>query len=374
MGGHAKLSLLSLLLLACVEDDGAEKEGGLPRAVALVVERTDGSAVSVYFAVQPNARDRIDVRATDGVVLPGPRGVHALADAGEGRWRLLEEVRSTTEVLPLPAGPPWTLQRLQTRRAWFAAPGAPDQLCEFPAPRCAPAPTLPPVLSLRRAGPGGGFRLGLDEGRLAFWPPHLPDSADGEPILEGVRGLLAVRWLEGQPTAAVLEYLDRSFRGVGRLEAVEGEVKVDGELEEWRTAVPDVVDSPWQAAVRRSWTGPDDASFSVAARRTPAQLCFAGRFRDDQLGEGDELIMQLGESQWTLPLATGRDADGFVVRRERYGYRFELCRPAPNGSGALPFAALFQDVDGTDAPDILSTAPIFAGVPAGTLKLSERPG
>lgn len=374
MGGHARLSLLSLLLLACGEDDGAEKEKGLPRAVALVAERTDGSAVSVYFAVQPNARDRIDVRITDGVVLPGPRGVHALGDAGQGRWRLLEEVRSTTEALPLPVGPLWTLERLQTRRAWFAAPGAPDQLCEFPAPRCAPAPALPPELSLRRAGPGGGFRLGLDEEQLAFWPPHIPDSADGEPILEGVRELLAVRWLEGRPASAVLEYLDRTFRGVGRLEAVEGEVTVDGEFEEWRTAVPDVVDSPWQAAVRRNWTGPDDASFSVAARRTPAQLCFAGRFRDDAPSEGDELILQLGESRWTLPLAPGSIADGFVVRPERFGYRFELCRPTPDGAGPWPFAALFQDVDGTDSPDILSTAPIFGGVAAGTLTLPARPG
>lgn len=371
MGGHAQLILL-LGLLGC-SGQGAEvdegDEGPLPRAVALVAMRSDGEPVSVYFAVEPNPRGRIDVRVADAMALPGPRGVHAVSTSEGGRWQLVEEVRSTAAPIPLPPGPRWSLLRLQTRQAWFSAAGLPDQLCELPSPRCAEAPTPPSPLTLRRPGPGGGFRLDLTDGTVRFWPPHLPVGAEGERIVDGVATLLAVRWLEGLPAAPVREYLDRTFHGLGGLVAAEGAVALDGALDEWRDSVPDVVESPWQVAVRRHWTGPDDASFSVAALATPTALCFAGRIRDDDLREGDVLTLHVGEARWTLPLRPGVEADGLVVQEERFGYRFEVCREGRPPAAVVPFAALLQDRDGEDEADMLSTSPIFRGVPAGTLRL-----
>ncbi len=371
MGGHAQLILL-LGLLGCSGGGAEGDEGPLPRAVALVAMRTDGEPLSVYFAVEPNPRGRIDVRVTDAMALPGPRGVHAVGTSEGGRWRLVEEVRATTEPIPLPTGPRWSLLRLQTRQAWFSAPGVRDQLCELPSPRCAEAPTPPAPLTLRRPGPGGGFRLDLTDGTVRFWPPHLPDGAEGERIVDGVATLLAVRWLEGLPAAPVREYLDRTFHGVGGLAATEGAVVLDGALDEWRDSVPDVVESPWQVAVRRHWSGPDDASFSVAALAAPTALCFAGRLRDDDLREGDVLTLHVGEARWTLPLRPGAEADGLVVREERFGYRFEVCREGRPPAATLPFAAILQDRDGEDEADILSTSPIFRGGPAGTLRLPPR--
>ncbi len=372
MGGDARLSVL-LLLLGCfgAEPRADDDEGPLPRAVALVAAREDGRPLSVYFALEPNPRGRVDVRVTDRIALAGPRGVFTLGNGERqsDRWAVVEEVQAARVSLALPVGPAWSLQRFQPRQAWFTAATAPTMLCDLVGAACEPAETPPPALSLRRAGPAGGFRLALREGTLRFWPPHLPEGSDGERILDDVAGLLAVRWLEALPGAAVREYLDRSFRGVGRLTAISGAVELDGELGEWNASDPDVVESPWQAAVRRNWLGPHDASFSIAARATATRLCFAGRFRDDDLREGDVLTLHLGADRWALPLHPDAVADGLVLAREPFGHRFEVCRTRTPSGASVPFSALLQDRDGEDDADLLATSPLFDGRPAGALYL-----
>jgi hypothetical protein len=377
LGGRSRLTFLCLLvaclLVACGEaDDGSETEDGpLPRAVAIVAQRGGGAPVSVYFAVEPNPRGKVDVRLTNRITLPGPRGAFTLSASQDepAHWALVEEVRSARVALPLPPTSAWTLQRFQPRQAWFSTEDAPAQLCDLLRGDCSPAPTPPPALSLRRAGPGGGFRLGLEAGTLRFWPPYLPPGADGELILDDVTALLAVRWLQALPAAPVLEYLDRSFRGAGRLEATAGVVTLDGNLEEWRDADPNVVDAPWQAAVREHWTGPADASYSIGAMATPTRLCFAGRYRDDDLRPGDVLTLHLAAERWTVPLHPGAQAEGLVLAPEPFGHRFEVCRAHAAVVGTVPFAALLQDRDGEDEADLLSTSPLYDGQPAGTLSL-----
>jgi hypothetical protein len=337
--------------------------------VAFVALRTDGRPLGGYFAVEPNPRGRVDVRLTNRITLLGPKGVFTLepgADAA-GRWTLVEELHGTRLALPLPDDGEWSFAGALAPDAWFSAPSHGHQRCDLFGRSCAADAAGPPTPTLRRQGPGEGFRLATVNGTLRFWPPHLPEGADGEAILGDVSRLLAVRWLDVLPTAAVREYLDRSFRGAARLEAEAAPTTLDGDLDDWRATEPEVVDSPWQAAVRRNWHGPADASFSIAARFDGDTLCFAGRLRDDDLREGDQLTLHFGAERWVLPLQPGAGTEGLVVAREPFGFHFEACRRAPPHDRSTPFAALLEDRDGDDDADILSTAPIFDGQPAGAL-------
>ena len=171
MGGRARLSLLLLLLAACAGQNGVAEElpGPLPRAVAVVAVRGDQHPVSVYFAVEPNPRGRVDVRVANRITLPGPHGAFTLA-ATQGeppRWALVEEVHAARVSLPLPAGRKWALLRFQPHQAWFSSASAPDQLCDLFGSGCNGAPTPTP--------PRGALRASC-----SFYPPSgaLPCAPD----------------------------------------------------------------------------------------------------------------------------------------------------------------------------------------------------
>ncbi|MBM4368892.1 MAG: hypothetical protein FJ102_21940, partial [Deltaproteobacteria bacterium] len=57
----------------------------LPHSVSIVLETVDEQVVSLLAAVEPNDRGRLDVRVSEGVVLPGGGRV-VLVTPAHGGW------------------------------------------------------------------------------------------------------------------------------------------------------------------------------------------------------------------------------------------------------------------------------------------------
>ncbi len=367
--------ILAILVLDACSDPAEPAAHPLPRAVAVALT-SRGEPLTVFFDVQPNLNGHVDVRIASGLELPGQHAVFAIepVDPGRKAWALVERLGGARVAFDLPALVRLHPARLDDHTAWFYDhDGATGWRCAMDTGACLEDPNGIPEIVLERPGPGSGFRLELEEGTLRFHHAHQAAETPGDVVATRVTDLLGVRWYSEAPTATVREYLDRSFRGRSSLEAHFGDVVLDGALEEWVAEEPAVVESPWQAAVRGGWFGPEDASFSVAVRWSDADVCFAGRLRDDALTSEDLFTVAIGRERWLMSPLDPSSADGrAIVQKEAFGWRFELCheRPSVLRSGReVPFAVLYRDHDaGTDA-DLLSTAPLFRGVPAGSLTL-----
>ena len=351
----------------------------LPRAVAVAMVAVGGQPVTAYFSVVPNPRGHIDVRVANNLRLPGERAIFEIRPDSPERttWSLHEAIGQARVPLHLPGTVAVRPVRFESSTAWLFPTDGPGYRCDLHSGDCAPTASYP-SLELTHSGPGSGFRLALEDRTLRFRQPHQPDDGPGEIVATRVLDVLSIRWLHDLPDAAVMEHLDRTFRGRGTLHAGDGAVVVDGDMDEWDVAEPVVVDAPWQAATREHWHGPSDASFSVAARVDGARVCFGGRIRDDELSSGDQLAFALGAERATLTLATGEFVTGSadpidlvaVVTPEAFGWHFEACELRPTRTSdrrEVAFAAWYRDQDGADAPDELATAPVDGDTPTGTL-------
>lgn len=391
MGGRFALSL-AVALAAGAPGCASERHSGaaepLPRAVAVAVVVTGGQPLTAYFSVLPNQRGHIDVRVANNLQLPGAEGVFRLVPNGPERtgWTLREELGHAQVPLRLPETEPLRPVRFEFTSAWLFPEAGPGWKCDLRSGACEVSEAAP-ELELTHPGPGDGFRLHLDGETLRFRQPHQADSSEGEIVATRVLRLLSVRWLHEPVDEDVQEHLDRTFRGRVTLRAASGPATADGVMDEWAAAEPAVVDAPWQAGVREHWMGPSDASFSVAARAEESRVCFGGRFRDDDLTEGDTLTFAMGHVRTVLNLTSGVAASGSaststsrgeagapsttaVVEPEVLGWHYELCTDRPARSAERPeitFAAWYTDQDGVESPDELGTAPLFGATPTGTL-------
>lgn len=373
--GLVRLALLAAAA-GCASSSESQDPDRLPRAVAVAMVVGGGQPMTAWFSVEPNPRGHVDVRVANGLEFPGKDGVFGLDPVSPGRdaWRLTERLGGATVDFALPTGAHLRPLRLDDDEAWFYERDAVSGwACALRTGACRAVGDLPPELPLTRPGPGAGFALTLDdEGTLRFRQPHQGTTA-GDIVASRVVDVVAVRWYLAAPSSRVAEYVDRTFRGRGGLRVRFGAVTVDGELDEWGDAEPEVVEAPWQAAVRDDWTGPDDASFSIAARWSADDLCFAGRLRDDVLTADDALTFVLRKDRYVLPLAAPELADfPAAVHAEAFGWHYEACVPRPRWTterGDKPFSASLRDHDeGTDG-DLLATAPVFGQLPVGYLEL-----
>ena len=345
----------------------------LPRAVAIALT-SRGAPITAFFSVQPNQNGHVDVRIANGLELPGERAVFAIEPTNDGRtaWHLLERLGGARVALGRPATAALRPSHLEVGAAWFvSSETSKTWRCELGTGGCAQAVEPAPAPRLTRPGPGTGFQFDLHDDTLRFHQPHQSEDTPGDVVATRVGEILGVRWYRDAPTPRVREYLDRTFRGRSSLVAEFGAVMVEGTLDEWATAAPAVVDAPWQLAEREGWAGPDDASFSVAARWSDAQICLAGRLRDDVLTAEDTFTVALGRDRWSFPpLAPGNQA---AFHAETFGWHYELCGPRPPTLSAghdLAFAMIYDDHDDDGAKAQLSTAPVYRTLPAGSLTLS----
>ncbi len=284
--------------------------------------------------------------------------------------------RVTGERVRFGAGRTPRLLAVHQRTVWLNA-GPPEnevRACSMKDGRCGVSPV--PGLPLDHPGPGAGFRVALEQGTLRLFLPqeHAPE---GVKLASGVARLLGVYWVRGA-TGEADEVVNRTFRGRARVSAQERTVTPDGDLVDWPTAAPLVVEAPWQLqSGANGWDGPRDGSFSVAAVWNPERVCVAGRVRDDHADPGDQLTLHLDTVTLTLPVTETAAPTGTEARLAPtwLGAAYEACIPSHALSGALggadplPFAVLYADADPGQPTTVLTSAPEVGGVPLGELVL-----
>lgn len=362
------MGLLGLALVGCA-DLRPPDDSVLPTQLSILVEENDGELISAVVDLRRNTRYQIDVRVSSGLRLFDGRRLWELAPVARGStWNLQVRDLLGTAAHDLPLGAPLRPDVLAVNREFVWARKA-DRVfrCALDRPYCVAAPEAerPP---LDHAGPGAGFHVRLDGGRIFLVLPQ--DGNDvGEPILEDVLRIVGVHWVhEGFLQRNTV--LDRTFRGRATLVTTPRSIVADGDLREWGESQPLVVDSPWQIDEgAEHWRGPRDASFSLSAAADGDRTCFAGRVRDDHPVPGDRLALRIGDHELVVPLDATPLPEGVHVTPEWFGARFEACtdlRP-PLGAG-LPFAAVLTDGDPDEKPTLLATAASAAGVALGTLR------
>ena len=339
---------------------GATSESILPVQLSLLVEQMDGTPLSVVVDLRRNTRQQLDVRVSRGQRFFD--GVHlwemfAVRNDDAFSYRLQDLLSHTSRDLPMRMSTAPDLLGIDHNQVWV---GQGDRIfeCTFARWSCMPASEVG-RFPYEHQGPGRGFHVRQEGAQVLLTLPMDPTGA-GEPILDDVRRVLGLHWirehfLQSDPV------LNRMFRGRADLEAPDLDVVVDGDLDEWIDSHPVVVDAPWQIeAGPPSWSGVQDASFSVAAVRSGENTCFAGRVRDDHLVEGDLLHIRLGDQDVPVRLV---DAPS-----DWFGVRFERCVPFSLGSASVPFGVLLDDEDPGEAPTRLSTSPELLGHPTGSLR------
>lgn len=209
-------------------------------------------------------------------------------------------------------------------------------------------------------GPGDGFTLWVDEGRLLLKLPHMGSPI---PFLEGVDHAESLALLTPSELDEIgLERLNLRFKGARPLRAARADATIDGAMGEWRhqKALP-VDDRDFTQDGEAWWEGPDDAGMSLAARFDGEDLFLAVRLRDDQITTGDRVEIRTGwsDERLSFPLlgaACSPPSCGIV--ETIHGVSMEIALPAGADPDSLnlPLVVSFYDHDGSDPPTILANA------------------
>lgn len=349
-------------LLACAS---IKHDGLLPAQVSLVVEANDGQVYSLLLDLHRNLRDQIDLRVSEGYRLYDGQHIWQVQPSGAG-LSLTELVSEQQVLLPVPTDASVELRAMSRDAVWVQS----DRLyrCGFSDRRCAPAQDID-VLPLTHPGPMLGFAVGLSAGKISLTLP-VDEGREGQILFEDVRRIIGIHWIRDIDPRTV-PMAERTFRGRALMWAPSRAVVADGRLDDWADAAPLVVTNSWQLESGGPlWQGARDSSFSLAAAALDERhLCFAGRIRDDQPQDDDQLILHLGEQRWVVPLHTPSTL--LQTRAEWFSQTWELCVEATLDP-TLPFAATLVDAD-ADGTTILASAPLRSGQPDGLLRIGAPP-
>lgn len=362
-----------LFLLACSDIEDPQV---LPVQLSLMLRVQDGSIRSLLVELGRTYEHQLDVREASGPLLYDGRHL----------WEWTETIfqdRLGKRTVTLPAQ--GELRGVDRSSLWLQAPegllhcsmggfplwsGIPSAAPEV---RCSPA-TGGVDLRMNHPGPGVGFGVSLQKGTVYLRLPA-DQQTQGQAIRQEVSEILGIRWVR---VSRASRRLEKYYRGQASFTAQKHRVEVDGQLSEWGEGMgPLVVQRSWQVERgSESWSGPRDASFSVAVVQDEGRLCLAGRLRDDQRDVGDALLLELEGEHWELPLGGLVEADHVYITtselelamgRDWYGAHYEACLPSPPRTSRSSFSLSFLDEDGGQAT-LLSTAPPDSA--AGVLHLS----
>ncbi len=361
-----------LWLLGCLE---LESHQVLPVQLSLMVQLQDGTIHSLLVGLGRVAEHQLDVREAEGPLLYDGRHLWQWQEG-----RLQDLLRAREVELPRSG----ELLGMDRSAIWMHSPEGTVRCDMTQKPMWTGTPTKNPQVScattteevrlrMNHPGPGGGFGVSLKDSSVYLRLPA--DRDEGQTIRQDVAKILGLRWVR-EPRAG--NRIEKYYRGQASFTAKDLQVQVDGDLGEWGEHMgPLVVQRAWQVEEgERTWSGPLDASFSVAVVRSAQNICVAGRIRDDEHTEGDTLIVYLDKNQTVLPLwmllskeqahSTAPDSD-LALGRDWYGAHYEACLPLPPHQNRLSFSISFSDVDAAGTTR-LSTAPHDS--PAGVLHLS----
>jgi hypothetical protein len=309
-GGLGLLGLLGLLGSGGCREVPAEVVR-LPDLLTAVVRQEDGSYRSLALSL-PRPREPLIVREAPGVVALGPGWARAAAIREGGRGGLgtygvhLEDLGPTALRADRSLGPDGAaILGVHPGGLWLSGPegaawlGLADQRNAEPSAGG----------SLWHPGPGRGFALSLDAGRLRLETPHARPR-DPDLLPSGVEAVVGSWWLSSARLPVWEQrLLEQRFKEIAAVGIVEGTAQADGDLSEWSGVRAQVVERRSQVrGGAGAWTGPDDASLGVAARRGEGELIVVVRIRDDHLLPGEDRIglslsaSSIGELAFSLDL------------------------------------------------------------------------
>ncbi len=356
---------------------------GLPTMVNILARLEDGANVSMLVDLEA-PRERPTLRVSRGLVSydgqrllelqPSgrmtPEGLIAhelkLADllrgaestvrvaAGGGPGERLEVVhlRERTALLRL-VGPEGVL-------AWYEMILHTGELRELEEAHA--------IRRFERYGPERGFTVTMDEDQLVLALPR-GGQGDAFPLLGHVDGVVTVNWIAEEYFAdRGPEELSHRFKMAGSVVAMAQECEPDGDLREWtRDQALSVGSEAHVAQGLSSWSNARDASFALAARLAPHELCAAVRVRDDHLVAGADALLILTEGhrfQLDVPARPGPvDAPGLrgaFTDQASFGVGVEFClHPSvwTVHEGHVPFRVLYRDQDPGEELTVLASAP-----------------
>jgi len=232
-------------------------------------------------------------------------------------------------------------------------------------------------------GPDRGFTIYLDGQRLMLALPH-GNSEEALPLLDQVAGVVSVNWVaESMFPTFVDQALDGRFKMAGSLQAMARESTVDGDLREWAQDVALGVGSA--AHVQEgleAWDNERDASFAVAARLAPYELCAAIRVRDDDLLPGQDIIeVETNLERWQLEVPAEptelsvRGLHAAFTDQASFGVGVELClhpQVWETRDGHVPFRVIYRDVDEDEGVTIIASAPDIPWPALAGVRLPRR--
>jgi hypothetical protein len=366
-----------LTLLGCGQ--GTALPGLLPSELSLVVRKGDGSYASMLVPLEKNARREVDVRIASGVrVFDGDHLWNFETERGDDGWivKVHDGLSRAKTSFTVPGRTEPTVEGVAQGRVWVrASEGLLD--CVFETGTCQ-ATAWMPEFNLHRPGPGSGFDIEInDAGEVWLRLPLDGEEAPGSMLLADVEQIIAVRWVH-RILPLDRDDLNRSFRGRGLIEAVDVDVVVDGDMAEWADARPLVVDARWQVDLGiDGWQNDRDGSFGVAASWVGERLCVGVRVRDDAVGPGDRLVIQIAGIPREIDLHRPSTSTHTAVTPVWFGPAVESCFASvpPRQGEALPFTVTLVDTDPGASTSVLRAAPYGDdGAPLGGIIAPRRTG
>ncbi len=239
------------------------------------------------------------------------------------------------------------------------------------------------VERFERFGPDRGFAVYLEQEHMVLTLPR-GERGDSVPLLDDVDGIVAVHWIaEEYFQGASLEVLESRFKMAGAVAARAQESTVDGDLSEWTGDDALAVGTRSHVAQGvESWDSTRDASFALAARLAPHELCLAVRVRDDEIVPGaDAVILESGQRSWQLQVPV---APEFVEQeglraaftdKASFGVGVELCLDPSVWTahdGHVPIRVLYRDQDSGQSLCILASAPDIPWPALAGVRLPRR--
>lgn len=371
--------LLTLALGLCCLSCEAPTRLGLPTMVNVIARLEDGDYASLLVGLDA-PRSRPGLRVSKGLVSYDGRQLLELEphDAEVGGMAelvvtdLLRNAAFTVQVESSGPSDPLDVVHLRERSVllrtgegddaprWFEVglfTGELEEIEDAHATR-----------RFERYGPERGFAvyMAADHVMLA-----LPREEQGEDmvLLDGVEGVVSVNWIaEEYFPGSGLDVLERRFKMAGSVVAMAKPATPDGDLREWSgDEALSVGSAAHVAGGLVAWSGPRDASFALAARLAPHELCAAVRVRDDHILPGEDALIVVTEShRWELPvpeLAGVVERDGLravFTDQASFGFGLELCLDPSTWSshdGQVAFRVIFRDKDPGLEPSFLASAP-----------------
>ncbi len=234
-----------------------------------------------------------------------------------------------------------------------------------------------------RYGPERGFAVYMADDQVMLALPH-GEQGDAIPLLDHAAGVVSVNWIaEEYFPSSGLDALERRFKMSGSVIAMAQPSVPDGDLSEWSAdqALSVGTASHIQAGLV-SWSSARDASFALAARLAPHELCAAVRVRDDHLLPGvDRLVVITDLQRFELPVPPEPvmvEAEGLraaFTDQASFGVGVEMCLEPGTWTvvdGNIPFRVLYVDKDPDQEPTTVASAPDIPWPALAGVRLPRR--